>query len=224
MSYEAKMIISSDKEYQATKLIKQGKEVLAAPFNELAQWISSTWNVTVLNVIYDHTDLCCRPRLQVILELEKDAWTFRDGVNYDKQKQKHIIDEFRNIISRDKIQGFDVDNLFVVFSAFEPIAKEEADSQIHEEEIAALKNRIDNPDIWEISRCFGHVTFFFFTDDQVKRYEAEGKRDIYARMYFDLLKPHDEFGYLSEEEFKIKFDSKQNFDDNYRGNWFYYYR
>ena len=88
----------------------------------------------------------------------------------------------------------------------------------------ALKARIGNPHIWEISRCFGYVTFFFFSDDQVRRYEEEGKRGIYARMYFELLKPHDEFDYLRESDFNVKFDSKQNFDDNYRGNWLYYYK
>ncbi|EMI24347.1 hypothetical protein RESH_05068 [Rhodopirellula europaea SH398] len=109
-----------------------------------------------------------------------------------------------------------------MFSAFAPIAKEEADGLIPELEIKALKKRIANPDLWEISRCFGHVTFFFFTDEQVKKHE--GKKDEYAAMYFELLKPHDEFGYLKRIQFKINFDSKQNFDNNFESNWYYYYK
>lgn len=43
-------------------------------------------------------------------------------------------------------------------------------------------------------------------------------------MYFAILKPHDEFDYLVQESFTVAFDSKQNFDNNYQGNWFYYYK
>jgi hypothetical protein len=103
-------------------------------------------------------------------------------------------------------------------------AKQEADSHISETDIEALKKRIANPDLWGISRCFGYVTFFFFTDEQVKNYEAQGKKDEYATMYFEILKPHDEFGYLKRRHLKIGFDSKQNFDENYESNWYYYYK
>jgi hypothetical protein len=62
------VITSSDREYKATKRIKQGKSQLAPPFDELAAWISSTWHVTVLNAIYDRANDLHAPRLQVILD------------------------------------------------------------------------------------------------------------------------------------------------------------
>jgi hypothetical protein len=213
-----------DSEYKATKRIKQGKAHLAAPFGELASWISSTWHVTVLNAIYDERDSQCAPRLQIILERQSDAARFHDGLNFDEEMQRAVKSKFLEIIGRDNVARFDVDGLFVVFSAFAPLALEEADSKIPDKELKALKVRIGNPDLWEISRSFGNVTFFFFTDAQAKHYEAEGKRTEYARMYFDLLKLHDEFGYLEGNEYTIAFDSKQNFDENYHSNWFYYYR
>ena len=218
------MITHWDREYKVTKRIKQGKKHLAAPFAELARWIAEKWNVSVLNVIYDRADSTHAPRLQVILEYESHARRFYRNVNFDSAKQKAIAGKFLEINERDKLHGFDMDGLFVVFSAFAPLAREEADSQIPDEDIHALNEKIGNPDIWEISRCFGQVTIFFFTDAQAKRYEAEGRKKEYARMYFDILKPHDEFGYLKERNFTIVFDSKQNFDENYESNWFYYYR
>ena len=57
------MITASDREYKATKSIKQGKKCLVAPFDELAQWIAATWKVTVLNVIYDRANSLHAPRL-----------------------------------------------------------------------------------------------------------------------------------------------------------------
>jgi len=218
------MITSSDREYKSTKRIKQGKKRLRAPFDELADWISTTRNVTVLNVVYDRANSLHAPRLQVILEYASHAQRFHRGVNFDRRQQNAIAKKFLDIIGRDDAHGFDVDGLFVVFSAFSPIAKQEADHQISDADVEALKKRIGNPDLWEISRCFGHVTFFFFTDEQVKRYEALGKMDEYASMYFEILKPHDEFGYLKRNHFKVSFDSKENLDDNYQGSWLHYYR
>ncbi len=218
------MITSKDREYKATKRIKQGKKRLRSPFDALAQWIQSTWNVTVLNVIYDRANSLHAPRLQVILEHKTHTQKFCRGASYDKNKQSAIAEKFLEIIEKDDKLDYDVDGLFVVFSAFAPLAREEADSQISDEEIQSLKARIGNSDIWEISRCFGHVTIFFYTDAQVKRYESEGKKMEYAGIYYEILKPYDEFGYIHKKDFKIAFDSKQNFDENYESSWFYYYR
>lgn len=218
------MITSSDREYKATKHIKQGKKRLRFPFDELARWIELKWNVTVLNVIYDRANSLHAPRLQVILEHKTHARKFHRGVNFDQSKQSAIASRFLEIIGKGSTYDFNVDGLFVVFSAFAPLAREEADNQISDEDVQSLKARIGNPDIWEISRFFGYVTIFFFTDAQIKRYETERKKQEYARIYFEILKPHDEFGYLHRRDFKIDFDSKQNFDENYESNWFYYYK
>jgi hypothetical protein len=217
------LITSSDNEYQATKRIKQGKARLAAPFTELAAWISDRWHVIVLNVIYDHRNNLHAPRIQVILEHETEAQRFRDGFNFDSRKQQEVAAKFRQMVSGDSCQ-YDLTGLFVVFSAFATIAREEADSKITESEIDALKKRIGNPDLWVISRFFGHVTFMFHTDAQAKEYAAKGKQSEYAQKYFEILKPHDEFGYIAQDSFIVAFDSKQNFDDKYQSNWYYFYK
>lgn len=217
------MIVSSDQDYKETKRIKQGKQSVPEPFQELAEWISNKWSVSVLNVRYDSANSLHAPRIQVVLEYKSDAQKFHHGVNYDKKKQEAVAEKFLEIIGRDPSHEFDVDRLFVIFSSFAPIAKQEADSKITNGEIESLKRKIGNPDLWKISRCFGHVTFLFFTDEQVERYEAQGKKGEYAKLYFEILKPHDEFGYLEQEAFEVNFDSKQNFDENYQSNWYYYY-
>lgn len=74
------------------------------------------------------------------------------------------------------------------------------------------------------SRAFGEPTFFLYTDEQVKHYENSDMRKEWANRYFDLLAPYDEFGYFTREKFNIFLDSKENFDTNYSGNWYYYYK
>lgn len=201
---------------------------LTAPFDELAAWISDNWNVTVLNVIYDRRDRLNSlhyPRIQVILEHSDDAESFYISYcNPDKNKQTAIASKFIEIINRKPNHGYDVNGLFVIFSAFAPIALDEADEKIPEKDIDALKHQIDNPDLWTIKRGFGKVIFMFYTDAQAEEYTAKGMKTEYASQYFELLKAHDEFGYFSEDKFDIQFDSKQNFDENYSSNWAQYFR
>lgn len=218
------MITAWDEEYKATKRIKQGLANLTAPFDELARWISSTWHVTVLNVIYHGKTSLHGPGLQVILEHQSDAMKFYRGVNFDPEKQMAIKERFLAIIGGEDVYIYDVSGLSVGFSAFAPLAREEAHDQIKDDEVNALKSRIGNPALWEISRNFGQVTFFFYTNLQAMWHQIAGKKAVYSKMYFELLKPHDEFGYLDEKEFSVAFDSKHNFDKKYKSNWFYYYR
>jgi hypothetical protein len=220
------MITCSDIEYKSTKLIKQGKRHLAPLFAELAQWISSTRNTNVLNIVYDTVSPDDRPRLQIILELDSEMKKFREGEfgNFNQNEQKAISARFKELLTYHKISGYNTVKLFVVFSAFSRLAKEDADSKITETQITDLKRRIGNPELWEISRCFGSVTFLFFTDAQAKKSDKDGLRKTYAERYFQMLKPHDEFGYLSATEYHVFFDSKENFDKNYESNWYYYYK
>jgi hypothetical protein len=85
-------------------------------------------------------------------------------------------------------------------------------------------DRVANADLWLIRRVFGEVTFFFFTNEQVTRYQKSGKQESYAKEYCAVLKRYDEFNYVNEDEFRVRFDSKQNFDTKYGSNWFYYDR
>lgn len=219
------MVTSYDREYKATKLIKQGKAVLHPPFEELADWIASTWSVTVLNVIYDHIDVPQkRPRLQVIVEHSRHLETFRDGYNFDAAKQQAIASRFTEIVNRGNGTHYRVDRLLVVFAAFAPLAREEADDHITDAEVSALQGRIANPQLWTIHRCFGRVVFMFFTEEQKRTHARERFPEKYANMYFEVLQQHDEFKYLNRSRFAVEFDSKENFDNRYAGSWFYYDR
>jgi hypothetical protein len=235
------MIMPTDKDYQETKLIKQGKRNMNPDFLVLADWINSTFNVTVINIFFDTIDKKDnRPRLSIIFEYHKDELKFRNGLkgNYDSKKQKIIADKFRKLVNQetrkisliDKLLNkkpdlkYNTEDLFVVFTSFEPIAKSEVNSTIPESEVKKLKKELDNPDLWEISRCFSGTTFFLYTDKQVKEYEDSIFIKEWTTKYFDILEPFNEFGYFKRDSFEINLDSKENFDNNYESNWFYYYK
>jgi hypothetical protein len=222
------MILTSDREFKETKLIRQGKQVLISPFGELAEWISARYQVNVLNVVYDPpNDLLKRPRLQIIVEHAEEEHKFRKGGflgNYLKDKQDAISVKFTEILDREEIRRFQTTDLFIIFSAFAPLAMEDADGCVSDARIKQFKKDLNNPDLWEISRCFGKATFFFYTDAQAKGYDQSGLRREYSDRYFSLVKPHDEFEYIKRESYWVAFDSKENFDKNYESNWYYYYK
>lgn len=233
------MITSSDIDYLETKLIKQGKKELEPPLRDLAEWIKKEFNVNVINIHYDYIQNE-RPRLGIILEFKTDERKFyKDNYNYDHKKQLAISEKFNEILilkgnnskanflfkwlKKESSIKYDTKDIFVSFNSFEPIAREEANNRIAEEKIQELKNKL-NKDLWLISRFFSSTTFFFFTDDQVKEHSVDGSLDIFKEAYFNLLKPYDEFDYINKENFSIYIDSKENFDKNFKSNWYYYYK
>lgn len=226
------MIVPSDKEYKETKKIMKGKAFMFPEFRQLADWIDITFNVKTINIIFDLLEKE-QPRLNICFETEIERTKFRahDNVNLDHYRQKMIADKFMTteLWNHFKNEGKGIRKLlkpdvWVYFSAFQPIAMMEANESIPQSKIDLLKKQLNNPDIWEIARAFTGVTFFLFTDLQVKEYEASDSKKIWAERYFDLLNPFNEFNYYKRESFSVLLDSKENFDNNYESNWYYYYK
>jgi hypothetical protein len=219
------MITPSDVIYQQTKRLKRSGAPLDSPFKEIAEWIAAEYRVRVLNVVFDAATYD-RPRLIVIADTQGDALKFQNSSlgDYDKIVQKRVQERFETILAEQDDHRFNIDGLFVVFAAFERVARIEANESVTKNDMDQLKAKLNNNDLWEISRLFDTVTFFFYTDAQVKHYEAAGLRDAYAGEYARLVQPHDEFGYLRRRGVLAYFDSKENFDTNYESNWYYYYK
>ena len=178
------MIMPSDKEYKETKQIMLGKKVMKPEFIELAEWIDETYEVKTINIIYD-TFVSARKkqsRLQICFEFESESLKFQDGPlgNFHETKQTAIAQKFREILRTEKSANsgklinifrtpkYITNNILIVFSAFEPIAKIEANESVPDSRVKALKHELDNKDIWEISRAFGGTTIFLYTDEQSK--------------------------------------------------------
>lgn len=216
----------SDKDYQQTKRLKKEGSSLPSPFSEIADWIATKYEVRVINIVYDTVIPDSRPRLSVVLELDADALKFRESAigNFNRIDQKRIAEEFERIVAVQPDARFETDGLLVVFTSFERVARIEANEGVPEAAIKRLKSQLGDDELWEISRCFDGATFFFFTDEQLRRSEEAGVRESYTQEYARLVEPYDEFGYLKRSGVMVSFDSKENFDTNYQGNWYYYYK
>ena len=233
------MIFTSDKDYKSTKKIKQGILKIKEEFEPLAKWIDQKYDVKTLNIIFDYIHKNkSQPRIQICLEYAKDKGKFMNNrtYNFDEIKQNEIANKFGEITSKYELKNKSIwikkllgltyksNNLFVYFSDFETIAKDEANKNIPDNEIKKLKSEINNPEIWMIDRRFNSATFFLYTDEQIKKYQDSELHKKWNEQYFDILKKYDEFGYFKKDFYSIFLDSKENFDTNYESNWYYYYK
>lgn len=223
------MIVPSDPDYVETKLVKQGKHALTPLFKDLADWISTRYpGVSVLNIYYDRvrsTAEIMLPRLSVIFEWEREARAFRapDGLNYDQIKQTAIAAKFEELLSDRHERPFDTNRLFVIFCAFEPVARLETIWRVRSEELAQLQRELNNPAIWKIRSDFRGMCVFFHTDAQLQGLEDSFKAQ-YSNAFAKIVSAYDEFGYFLRQPAQVTFDSKENFENNYQGNWFFYDR
>lgn len=212
------MLRPSDQEYKQTRLIKLGKTKMDEKFTAFAEWINEKYAVQILNV---HTDVINENtfRLQLIFEHEAELSKFFLKDRFTASKQ--II----NTIDKKYKEMFQITNshpLLVLFYAFEPLAKEEANTNISPETITFFKEKYKDM-LWQISRFGQHTTFFFYTKTQLKKAQKSGLVEKIKQAYFEVLKQHDEFHYFTINNFNAVFDSKENFDKTYQGNWRAYY-
>jgi hypothetical protein len=236
------MVRSTDKEYKNAKLIKQGKEKIDIKFKELADWISTKYKVTVLNINHKLIDNN-RIRIGIAVETYEDYLKFKENKelcwsNYDEKIQNEIARKYielndnnikmqsdKKLIGLNTIkEKLKLKDIFVATSAFEPIAREEVNLQITEQRIEKLVNDFKTDEIWKITRFFSSATLFVFTDKQKEEFKNS---DIFKKIensYFDLLKEYDEFNYWKREKFTLGIDTKQFFDEKCESNWFYYYK
>jgi hypothetical protein len=222
------MIAPSDPDYAETKLVKRGERVLTPLFKELADWIAAVYpGVVVLNIYYDKVARpanLAHPRLNVIFEWEDEKKLFCvDYGSFDPLKADAIAAKFKELLRDHPEQSFDTNRLFVIFSAFEPVARLEAIWRVRPEQLAQLQSKMNNPAIWQIRGDWGGIGVFFYTNAQLKNLQ-DGLKAECADAYAEIISEYDEFGYFQRKPAQVTFESKENFDKNYHGNWFYYDR
>jgi len=233
------LVASSDRAYKRTKLIKQGKKRIDKKFALLAEWISKMYGVKVLDIQEEFMTHNNKVRIAVHLETYQERIAFKKDndwwSNFDPLKQHNIAEKYLEIGNVHKVPTHGVlgklkkrnpttTDIFVSFSAFEPIAREEANGLIPKHSIETLYKTLECPEIWTISRCFATVTLFVYQDEHKDKIKSSPEFKHIEDTYFKLLKEYDEFDYWKRENFGIGIDSKQNFDDNYESNWYYYYK
>lgn len=229
----------SKKAYINTREVILGHKNPNPEMEKLISWMNENYNVNVKNIFYSTTFRSKIPTLEVCLEFKNELSVFLDEtkLSFDPIIQKNTINQFVEILIYENLHKkyahlfqyyLDAENkitdFYVKFCAFAPKARAEANQNIPNEELEALKNKVGNDILWEISRHLDHATFFVYSNEQIEKYKNSESLKKWTEMYFYLLKEHDEFNYFEKNKFSMNIESKENFEQFYQNSWHYYYR
>jgi len=228
---------ATDNTYIETKQIIRGEARMKADFVPLSAWIDETYGVKTVNISYDVIEQG-RPHIHVYVEYEHD-WNKLLKLHYSSLDT--IERQFRETIGRqglaqsnnlrarlfgqDKNVRYLTDYVHITFGAFETDVRKETRSNISQSQLDEFIKSLSNNDIWTIE--FGYntpPTFFVFTDRQVQHYDQPAIKSMWTDQFYGFIKPFDEFNYFGRDRRQIAIDSKENFDNNFCSNWYYYYK
>jgi hypothetical protein len=231
-----------DPDYLRVKRIKQGQARVDPVYDAFIEDFRERYGVSPLAVLLDTVSRALgqgtTPRLGVVLERTDQYRAFvRGPFRPDKYKQQAVA-----VLFTDSLRGGDsvalfgfprrerdtaarADDVSVYFADFERVAKWEMHDLVTTSELEDFTASLAIGDqFWCIQRFAGPPIVFVHTYEQARRLRASALPVAWADTYFEIVKPHDGFGYLTRSEITIQVDSKENFEANYSGNWYYYFK
>ena len=221
ISYKDELFIETK-----TKLLEQRR--LQPPFSALAEWIGAEFAVRPpINIRFKPIEpLRERSRLDVIFKDTSSALHFRipDTRDYDPEKMDHVIENFRRIAAGSEFDRHLKRRMTATFRHFERPARWEANSHIPDDQIERMQQELADLGIWKVHPLFAGVTFFFENDEQLLKSKTDGSRAKCEALYAKAIKPFDTFGFFVSKPVEAKYDSKEAFERDFAGNWFYYNR
>ena len=117
------------------------------------------------------------------------------------------------------------DDVFLLFRDFETVAKRDAHAQVAGPELDAFVASLELGDrFWRTNRRSGPPIVFVQTKAQAEELSTASTARRWADLYWPYVKAHDEFGSLRREEITVPVDSRENFEEGYEGNWYYYFK
>lgn len=218
------MIDPSDPDYLETKKIVLGTESIKAVYVPLITWIEETFSRTPINIYVDHIRPDNRQRLSLIFRTapEADAFSEKDGPNFDSEKQIQIATKFiESAFWFQRFRARDKTNPLVIFTSFDRVARCDVLGSVSEDILNAAVSPI-LPNLWCVKKTLSYPIIFLNTKKDVEGLTEDAKRTVNAAVA-KLVERHDFCGCFSEG-ISVDFDSKENFEDKYHGNWFYHSR
>ena len=234
--------VPDDPDYQSAKRVRRGEARIDPAFSGFVDRFRGAFGVPPLALNFDIVGKPGggkMPRLGVVLERSAQHQSFLAGEyqNYDPEKQDSIVrmlvestakGDLRKAYGLSPLRSRQFDwasEIFVYFEDFERTAKWDAHEQVQGEELESFLRALELGDqFWCTERFSGPPIVFVFTEKQAQDLRESDVQETWADLYFPIVQRHDEFGYLLREEIFIQVDSKQNFDENYSSNWYYYFK
>lgn len=225
------MYNSTDKSYKRARAIKKGEFKLAPIHQEFVDRASKLLSINVLDFELETKETHKGYKQQVvglIIDRIEDSERLRNNVSIQQVIAQRFIAYMSSTSEKERSSDTlkkDVwpltinpyPEILVFFYPLERVEKSLAEIKIKDEWVKTLETF---PEFWTLSQD----VIFLQTDEQLQNCKAIGLEDKLINAYLQLIKKHDEFGYLGAHSVSLRFDSKESFDRNYNGNWYYYWK
>lgn len=219
------MITPSGKDYKRAVRIKDGRSKINVKFRSLAGIISQHFRVAVLDLFLDYVVVARvkKPRINVVIERKSDYSKIeKSALTADRSKVKWVESKFIEIVGVNEIENAGA--LFAIFTCFETVNNWDVIEKIKTEQLASIVEDEKDSDLWMIDNHFTGFTVFFKTISDASEHKNKILKERISERIYEIIKSEDKYGYISRENMPVVFDSKERFEAEYNGNWFYYYK
>lgn len=183
-------------------------------FISLINWIKTEFNIDVYNITYEVILTDKLSRLNFILKTTEDLAKFRENLsNYGNER---VVTFFREHYSA--LNNYTTKEVHITSEPFDRYLVDKLSTKL-----AKLMGEIvDNHDeIWTIKQMNLSFTCFTYKQNQINHLSSYSNQ--FRKLFFDVIKLKDEFDIFNIDKIHIFFDSKEVFDEKYRGNWRRYF-
>jgi hypothetical protein len=225
------MYSAKDKSHQRARAIKKGEYKLNPAHQQFVDWASDLLGTKVLDFELETKETSKGYKQQIVaIIVERIADEERLEKDYGKQQviaQRYItyLSSTPEIVRRTDPLKKDAwpitinpyPEILVFFYPLERVEKSIAETNIKADWEKTLTTF---PEFWTLSQD----VIFLHTNEQCANRASSGLEAKLTEAYLKLIKRYDEFGYLGVHSISFRFDTKESFDKNYDGNWYYYWK
>ncbi len=222
------MVLVEDKKYHETLDILRGKKQLSPLYTELKDWLKSEFGITAYNFEFkkiEHNNPNHQYELYILLSSENDYNSMQVGYRYDPQKQDIIADKLYELAQKYKQSPLSIyKDVHVCYNNFSVEMQTDFNSRASNIIRKVLMKRYADHSVWEISPAFYSTVVFYYRDTDIKLNRESGISKKIKDEYYEVLHQIDEFNLFEYDSFLLEFDSKENVDNHYDGNLYYYFK
>lgn len=221
------MILNS-LEYDRMAAVKRGDGTLDPLLAELTLWVKTCLNLPVVGFTCDQRE---KPDPATLLRMLVERTADIDELcqegqtrHIDFRCKNEILDKLAELAGKHhRRTDICIDNMVFTLWSFESEAREVCQAlSIADAEVLFHSSYTHLP-IHQLSFHFGlHV--FYEKNEHVISFEKDGTNAQIRQDYYQILKEHDEFDFITPDTITITFDSHENVVRNYQGNYFYYFK
>ena len=221
------MISVENPTYQETLDLLTCRKRLSPMYMELKDWLIRAFQITAYNFEFREMTWAHAParyRLMPMLSSKADYDSMFDGGNYSADKQAAIAGKIYELAGKYRVPDLDCyRNVFVAYCDFSQEIRTDYNNRAYNQLKDKLKEKYRRDSIWDIYAIFSSLTVFYQTDADVRFNQERGVSRQIKDEYYETLHRLDEFHVFTYENFDVTFDSKQNLDEHYQGNLYFYF-